>query len=197
MPKPPVVARALLAPALALPAGFAGAAAWAGPVVCTTTLEAAPMPAAGGPGTAARPAARPLSQLNPDAPVEVTRCVAVETTPQLVQRRFNSYTAPFAQGVSITNQITDLLGIAMGGGDGTRVMGFGFPDQTIVWDGTALENTYQVLLEQQSDPIPWRTADINNGFSGSLGPGGPAPVATPRSWQAGWTSDAPPVRGLW
>lgn len=176
MPKPPVVARALLAPALALSAGCAGAAAWAGPVVCTTTLEAAPIPA---------------------APVEVTRCVAVETTPQLVQRRFNTYTAPFAQGVSITNQLTDLLGIAMGGGDGTRVMGFGFPDQTIVWDGTALENTYRVLLEQQSDPIPWRTADINNGFSGSLGPGGPAPAATPRSWQADWASDAPPVRGLW
>jgi hypothetical protein len=144
MPKPFVVVRALLVQVLALPACFPGAAAWSGPVVCTTTLEAPPMIAAGKPGAGAADA----SELNPAGPLEVTRCVAVETTSQLVRRRFNTYSAPFAQGISITNQITDLLGIAMGGDDGTRVMGFGFPDQTIVWDATALENTYRVLLEQ-------------------------------------------------
>jgi hypothetical protein len=196
MPKPLVVVRALLVPALALPAGFAVAAAWSGPVVCTTTLEAPPMTTAGAPGAAVPNA----PELNAVGPVEVTRCVAVETTPQLVQRRFNTYTAPFAQGVSITNQITDLLGIAMGGGDGTRVMGFGFPDQTIVWDGTALENTYRVLLEQQSDPMPWRTADINNGFSGSLGASGASgasPGGTAGFRYGGGPDGTPPVRGLW
>lgn len=86
----------------------------AGPVVCTTTLEA---PNSSG------------QALNGGAagPVEVTRCGVVQTTPQLMEQRFFSYTAPFARGVSLTNQITDLFGIAMGGGDGTRVMGFGFP----------------------------------------------------------------------
>jgi hypothetical protein len=173
MSKPPATALALLASALILPP----APLSAGPVICTTTLEAPP------------PALEPAADREPAGPVEVTRCAAVETTPALVQRRFFSYTAPFAQGVSITNQITDLLGIARGGGDGTRVMGFGFPDQTIVWDGTALENTYQVLMEQQSGLMPWRTADLHNGFSGSLGGGeeGAGPSRSP----------TPPVRGLW
>jgi hypothetical protein len=111
-----------------------------------------------------------------------------------MEKRFFSYTAPFARGVSLTNQVTDLLGIAMGGGDGTKVMGFGFPDQTIVWDGTAVENTYQVLLEQQSDPMPWRTADVTNGYSGSLGS---AAGSQQRIWQDGGASYGAPVRGLW
>jgi hypothetical protein len=142
---------------------FAGPAL-AGPVVCTTTIEA------------------PQASQATARPVELTRCGGVQTTPQLVEQRFYSYTAPFARGIDVTHQITDVLGISMGGGDGTKVMGFGFPDQTIVWDGTALENTYQVLLEKQSELIPWRTADVANGFASTLG--------SAASFRA-------PVRGLW
>ena len=146
-------------------------AALAGPVVCTTTLEA------------------PQARQPYKRPVEITRCGGVQTTPQLVEQRFYSYTAPFARGVDITHQITDLLGISMGGADGTKVMGFGFPDQTIVWDGTALDNTYQVLLEKQGGLIPWRTGDVGNGFTSSLGSAASsgAPAASFRA----------PVRGLW
>ena len=144
----------------------------AGPVVCTTTIEA--------------PQVRQASL----RPVEITRCGAVQTTPQLVEQRFYSYTAPFARGVDITHQITDLLGISMGGGNGTKVMGFGFPDQTIVWDGTALDNTYQVLLEKQSELIPWRTGDVGNGFSSSLGSAASSGSGSAASFGA-------PVRGLW
>ena len=126
------------------------AAAQAGPVVCTTTLEA---PLAGG------------------APLEVSRCGAVQTTPELVEQRFFTHTAPFAEGVSLRGQVRDLLGVATGSiNAGNSLRAFGFPDQTIVWDGIALQNTYQVLLEAQSAPAPWSTADIPNGFSGSLGP---------------------------
>ena len=156
-------------------------AAQAGPVVCTTTLEA-PLAGSGPQG------------MNASGPVEVTRCGEVVTTPQLVERRFYSYTSPYARGIDITHQITDLLGIAMGGGDGTKVMGLGFPDQTIVWDGSAVENTYQVLLENQSAPMPWRTADINNGFCQGLPKGSctmpPEPVAWPQP-------GSQVVRGLW
>ena len=171
---------------LAVAAGSSGVAAWclvgafvsaptaAGPVVCTTTLEA-PISS----GQAPQGGAVGLA--------EVTRCGVVQTTPQLMEQHFYSYTAPFARGVSLTNQITDLFGIAMGGGDGTRVMGFGFPDQTIIWDGTAVENTYQVLLQQQSDPMPWRTEDGSNGYSGSLGSAGSVTQSSYRS----------PVRGPW
>jgi hypothetical protein len=67
----------------------------------------------------------------------------------------------------MTHQITDLLGIAMGGGEGNRVMGFGFPDQAIVWDGSAVENTYRYLIQTQHDPTPMRTADLSNPFSTS------------------------------
>jgi hypothetical protein len=151
----------------------------AGPVVCTTTLEAPPAdPGLGG---------------TPPAPVEVTRCNAVQTIPDLVERRYYSWTAPYARGVSLTNQITELFGIAMGGGDGTRVMGLGFSDQAIVWDGTAIENTFRALNDQQSDPMPWRTADVSNGFSGNLGNLQPAPVA----WEDPGPTWSPPVRGLW
>ena len=140
----------------------------AGPVVCSTSLEA---PQAGG------------------FPVEVTRCGPITTTAELIERRSYSYTAPFARGVDVTHQVTDLLGIAMGGGDGSRVMGFGFPDQTIVWDGSALEATTRVLLEAQSAPLPWRTADRSNGFCQGLpavgcGVSASSPVSTL-------------IRGLW
>ncbi len=166
-----------IAPAIAL---LSAGAAWAGPVVCTTTLEAPPPV--------------PASRL-PAAPVEVTRCATVQTTTDVVERRFYSHTAPYARGIDITHQITDILGIAMGGGDGTKVMGFGFPDQTIVWDSTALQTTYQVLLEEQSNPMPWRTGDVASGFSSSLGSGGVSTMAT--SWQDPSVSYGRSVRGLW
>jgi hypothetical protein len=133
----------LLLPALiALAAPLLAPPLQAGPAVCTTTLEAPPP--------------RQASAAGPAAPVEVTRCGIVQTVPELVQRRFFSYTAPFAEGVSLTGQITSLFGIAMGGGDGRRVMGLGFPDQTIIWDGTAIQNTTQFLLQQQSDALAHR-----------------------------------------
>ena len=49
-----------------------------------------------------------------------------------------------------------------------KMMGLGFPDQTLIWDGTALQNTTGALLEEQSPPLPLRTRDISSGFNGSL-----------------------------
>jgi len=152
--------------ALAIAAATAGSlipAASAGPVVCRTSIEA---------------------PLDGSPLVEVSRCGPVTTTPELMEQRFFRYTAPYARGVSVVNQITDVLGIAMGGREGNRVMGLGFPDQTIVWDGSAVENTYQVLLDQQSTPLPWRTADVSNGFCQGLPQGGCSTLSAP-------------VRGLW
>jgi hypothetical protein len=156
------------------------APALAGPVVCTTTLEA--LAGSGESGA-----------LETSGPVEVTRCAAVETTPELVQQRLYTWTSPFAPGISVRHQITDLFGIARGGIDGKRRMGLGFPDQTIVWDGTAVQNTVRGLMEDQSDPVPWRTADVSNCFNASLG----ASCSAPSPWQDGGASWSPPVRGLW
>jgi len=136
--------RLLLPALLALGSSLAQLPVVAGPAVCTTTLEAPP---------------RPSGARGPGAPVEVTRCGIVQTVPELVQRRFYSYSAPFAEAVSITGQLTSLFGIAMGGGDGNRVMGLGFTDQTIVWDGSAVEATYRSLLDEQSAPLPLRMTD--------------------------------------
>ena len=174
--------------------------AWAGPVVCTTTLEP---PLLSGARSGVGASAGELGVAS--GPVEVTRCGQVQTPPALMEKRFYSFRAPYAPGVSLTNQITDLFGIALGGVDGTRVMGLGFPDQAIVWDGTAVENTYRVLLEQQSGPMPWRTVDVPNGYSGSLGSAGPTQPASIQpgktqpggGWQDGGASYRTPVRGLW
>ena len=187
------LAGALLAPLIGH--SQLGESVWAGPVVCTTTLEA---PLLSGARSGAGASAGELGVAS--GPVEVTRCGQVQTPPALMEKRFYSFRAPYAPGVSLTNQITDLFGIALGGVDGTRVMGLGFPDQAIVWDGTAVENTYRVLLEQQSGPMPWRTVDVPNGYSGSLGSAGPtqpAPTQQGGGWQDGGASYRTPVRGLW
>jgi hypothetical protein len=173
----------LLLPALiAMAAPLLAPPLQAGPAVCTTTLEAPPRTSTGAAG--------------PGAPVEVTRCGIVQTVPELVQRRFFSYTAPFAEGVSLTGQITSLFGIAMGGGDGRRVMGLGFPDQTIIWDGTAIQNTTHFLLQQQSEPMPWRTGDVSSGFSGSLSPGQAGGQSLNSGWQDGGAVQALPVQSF-
>jgi hypothetical protein len=173
---------ALLCLGIAFVPGSFATASRANPVVCTTTLEA--------------PVGLGEMASEPAAPVEVSRCAPVESTDALVVSRYYTWTAPYARGVDLIHQVTDLLGIAVAGPDGNRVMGLGFPDQTIIWDGTALQNTYQVLLEQQSAPIPWRTVDISNGFSGSLATqearGGDSPMVLRSDG-----SMTRPVRGLW
>lgn len=159
----PLAAATLLAPAIA------------GPVLCTTTLEA-PMASSAGTG-----------------PVEVTRCGVTRSAPEVMEQRFYSFSAPFAQGVNLLHQITDPLGLSIPGRDGGKIVAFGFPDQNIVWDGTAIENTASVMLTDQSSLMPLRTSDITNGFSTSLGAGaGPTYVRPPASTT--WT---PPIRGLW
>ena len=55
-------------------------------------------------------------------PVEVTVCHPMETTSELVNRRFYTWTSPMARGVDPLHQLTDLLGIAVGGIEGNRVM---------------------------------------------------------------------------
>lgn len=186
----PALLLSVVLPATALLAGPLSSPALAGPVVCTTTLEA---PAAGG-GSA------------PGTPVEVTRCGTVQSVPELMDARFFSYTAPFARGVSLSHQITDLFGIAMGGRDGNRLMGLGYPDQTIIWDGSAVENTTRFLLDQQHNPMPLRTGDISSGFSGSLSGGGQPLGVDPGSFDGpqpfsmqgqGGETWSTPVRGLW
>jgi len=150
------------------------------PVVCTTSLEA------------------PVSSTaaSPSGPVEVTRCGPVERTDAMVERRFYTWTAPFARGVDVIHQVTDLLGIAMAGPEGNRLMGFGFPDQTIIWDGSALENTTNALLEEQSNPMPWRTVDISSGFDSSLA--SDAVVVEDEVVEVpSMETIGTPVRGLW
>ena len=116
----------------------------AGPVLCSSSLEA------GEAGT---------------APVEVTICEPVQSTSDMVTQRFFTWTAPYAGGVDLMHQITELFGVALGGTEGNRWMGLGFPDQTIIWDSSSIHNAMATLLEQQSPAIPWRTMDLPNGFS--------------------------------
>ena len=157
----------LVATALGLGSMMCVAPLQAGPVLCTSTLEA-PLITPG----------QPLPALS--GPREVTRCGVVGTVPELVEQRYFSYRAPFARGVNLTHQITDLLGLAMGGGDGTRLMGLGFPDQAIIWDGSAIENTTTNLMDQQVHLVPRRTADLASPYTTSIRrDGNPAALAYP------------------
>jgi hypothetical protein len=160
-----------------------------GPVLCSTSLEAPPA-ASGPPG------------LSAPALVEVTRCGPVKSTAQLIERRFFSYRSPFERGVNITHQITDFFGIAMGGGDGSKLMGFGFPDQAIVWDGAAINNLYNRMLDAQSSPMPVRSPDLGNPFRSSMvmAPYAPRPLdPQPEALTGSATrpSSGGTVRGFW
>lgn len=190
------VSTALPALVLALPL-LCQVPAQAGPVICTTTLEA-PSPGSFRSGTV------------PAGPVEVTRCGAVLTTGELVDRRAFSYRAPFARGVSLSHQISDVLGLAIPGRDGGKIVAFGFPDQAIVWDGSAIQNTYQALLEEQSPVIPWRTGDLPNQFGTSLQSGisqasGTLQAQPPLQPQQSqpflptqpFQQESTPIRGMW
>ena len=181
----------LLGVGLLLAASAAQAQNQPGPVVCTTSLEAPP-------------AASVTSSRGAVAPVEVTRCGPVQSTAQLVEQRFYSWRGPFERGVDLTHQITDLFGIAMGGADGSKVMGFGFPDQAIVWDGAAVNHLYDRMLDAQSPAIPVRTPDLGNPFRSSLvmAPYAPRPLDPVAEPLTGGSSASNPssggmVRGLW
>ena len=137
----------LLSAQVLMPALFT-TAALAGPIVCTTTLEA--------PDASASQSAEPVA---------LTTCVPIETTAERIERVNYSWTAPYARGVDVVHQITDFLGIAVAGPEGNRVMGFGFPDQTLIWDATAIGTTTRALWEEQSPPLPMRTLDLPNGFA--------------------------------
>lgn len=159
----------------------------AGPMQCITTLEAPPP--AGAPAGSA-------TATMPPGPVEVTRCLPIETTDELVLRRAYTWRPPFVPGISMVHQVTDLLGIANGGASGYRWMGFGFPEQTLIWDGSAIEATYLAQLRLLSRPMPLRTADLNSTFTTSLGSAAVAPAASPLPSPPGDSWD-PGVRGLW
>jgi len=73
------------------------------------------------------------------------------------------------------------------------VMGLGFPDQTLVWDGSAIENTTTVLLEDQSPILPLRTADLSGVFNSSVG-GSAQPV---EAGNGAMSPEPPTSRGLW
>ena len=118
--------------------------------MCTTTLEAPELSSAA------------------TEPVEVATCAPVETTSELVERRFYTWTAPYERGVDLVHQITDLFGIAVAGEGVSQVMGLGFPDQTIIWDAAATSSTTRALLEEQSSALPLRTQHLAYGFDSSL-----------------------------
>ena len=85
-----------------------------GPLKCTISIEALPL----GIGS---------------APVEVTVCHPTETTSELINRRSSTWNSSMARGVDPLHQLTDVLGIAVGGIEGNRFMGLGFPDAIPLW----------------------------------------------------------------
>ena len=90
----------------------------------------------------------------------------------------------------------------MGGSDGSKLMGFGFPDQAIVWDGAAINNLYNRMLDAQSSPMPVRSPDLGNPFRSSMvmAPYAPRPLdpqPEALTGSASRPSSGGTVRGLW
>ena len=129
--------------------------------------------------------------------MEVTTCAPVNTTSELVERRFYTWTYPYERGVDLVHQITDLFGIAIAGEGGTRLMGLGFPDQTIIWDAAAISSTTRALLEEQSPARPLRTQDLANGFDSSLALESIEPEQPMQPKPEFVESDIAPLQPLW
>ena len=130
-------------------------------------------------------------------PVEVTICAPVDTTSELVERRLYTWTSPYERYVDLVNEITDLFGIAVAGEGGTRLMGLGFPDQTIIWDAAAISSTTRALLEEQSPALPLRTQDLANGFDSSLALESIEPEQPMQPKPEFVESDIAPLQPLW
>jgi hypothetical protein len=125
----------------------------------------------------------------------------VETVPELMTRRAYTWSTSFERGVDLSHQITDMLGISLAGDTGNRVMGFGFPEQTVTWDATAIHNTTAALMQQQSNPMPLRTHDLRSSFNSSIAletePLTSSPTNLPSSGGTRTVNMDTGVRGLW
>ena len=118
----------------------------AGPLVCTTTFT---------------------ENSNGDL-LENSICRRVETTYERLEKELYTWRPPYNSGVGIFQSITEDGGIAFGGINGTNLVGFGFPEQTILWDAGILQKNIQELLENQTEILPLRTVDLPNPFNSSL-----------------------------
>ena len=103
-------------------------------------------------------------------PVNVTDCREISSEEDIFENNFFSYSAPFTLGVSMPYQLSDILGLSVKGEQGTLIKAFGFPEQKIDWDGTALSNTFKSFMSKQSRRMPIRTEPIGNGFCNLLPP---------------------------
>lgn len=101
-------------------------------------------------------------------PVNITDCREISSEDSIFEKNFFSYSAPFSLGVSIPYQLSDILGLSIKGEQGTLIKAFGFPEQKIDWDGTALSNTFKSLMSKQSRKMPIRTEPVGNGFCDQL-----------------------------
>jgi len=121
-------------------------AASAAPLVCTTTYN----------------------ETSNGTKLESNICQNIETQNERIEHDIYTWRAPYSSGIGLFQGITEDLGLAFGGINGTNFVGIGYPDQTIVWDGGILQKSIEELLELQTEPLPFRTADLPNAFESSL-----------------------------
>ena len=121
-------------------------AASATPLVCTTTYNNT------GVGTV----------------LESSVCKSIESQNERLGEEIYTWRAPYSSGIGLFQGIAEDLGLAFGGINGTHIVGFGYPEQTIGWDGGILQKSVKELLELQAEALPLRTADLTNAFESSL-----------------------------
>ncbi len=124
--------------------------------------------------------------------LERSSCKSIETQNERIEEVIYTWRAPYSSGIGLFQGIAEDLGLAFGGINGTHIVGIGYPEQTIVWDGGLLQKSVQELLEIQTEPIPLRTADLPNAFESSLAnawettPSQPTPHREPIGAQPLW-----------
>ena len=84
------------------------------------------------------------------------------------EEAFYKHNRPFYYTTDLISKLGDLLNIRIGGKDKVDFIGFGYKDQSLRWDGKALENSYHHFLDLQTKKYDLRGNDIPNGYDSSL-----------------------------
>ena len=104
---------------------------------------------------------------NSDSLVQVTTCNK-SSQKKYFDNAFYKYSTSYATGVDIVHQFGNRSGIAFDDSSFPKIVAFGFLDQTITWDATALANAYHYGLAAQSMDQYIRTYPVSNGFDCNL-----------------------------
>ena len=94
--------------------------------------------------------------------------ISENDTEETFRRSFFTHTKNYYHNTGLLSKVRELLNISTGGERTTTFIGIGNREQSIRWDGEAILNTYNKILNKQTNKYQLNGSDIPNGFSSSL-----------------------------